>query len=122
MHWHTYSWTGHERPADSERRNPANAVPPLDVAEWLRKPARNVVATHQIPDGAADAYGWLEAELKEYPRSPRDLPPGPQMDGARECLERGADVVWGYYSDKGRYVSRALIGCPREGLACPYGE
>jgi hypothetical protein len=122
MHWHAYSWTGHERPADRDRRIPANAVPPLEVAEWLLKPARNVVATHPVSGGAVDAYGWLEAELKEHPRSPRDLPPEVQLEHARECLGRGADVVWGYYSDKGRYVSRALVVCPPEGRACPYGE
>lgn len=121
VHWHAFEWTGHERPADSERRNPHNRVPPLAIAEWLDKPSSHVLATYG-PDEVDSAYAWLEGELKQHPRAAHDIADDPLLEGARDCLDRKTDVVWGYWSAKGRYVSRALIACPREGRPCPYGK
>ncbi|MFD5708752.1 hypothetical protein ACFWGV_21805, partial [Bacillus subtilis] len=113
IHWHAFEWTGHERPADSERRNPQNRVPPLAIAEWLDKPASFVAQTYG-PDEVDSAYAWLEGELKQHPRASHDIDADPLLEAVHDYLARGADVVWGYYSAKGRYVSRVLIACPRE--------
>lgn len=118
-HWHAFSYTGYERPADQERIRPENPTPPLEIAHWLRKPARLVEATFLLGDETTKAREWLEQQLAEYPRGDWDLPAEAQMRYAQDCLERGDDVVWGYYSAKGRYVSRALVCCPRAGEACP---
>lgn len=118
-HWHAYSWTGHERPADSERINTASATPPLETAHWLLKSRQHVVDTFDIETGADQAYAWLEGELKQNERGPHDLAPEAQLAHARDCLDRGADVVWGYYSERGRYVSRTLVACPLDGYSCP---
>jgi hypothetical protein len=117
-HWHAYTWTGHERPADSDRTNMASATPPLETAHWLRKSVKPE-ATWPIPEGAEEAYAWLRVQLDEHPRASHDLAPEPQLEYARDCLSRGADVVWGYYSDRGRYISRTLVVCPRPGERCP---
>lgn len=119
QHWHAFVYTGHARPADSERINPVNPTPPLEIAHWLRKPERHVAATFVIGEETSKAREWLEAQLDEHPRGEGDLPREAQMDYALDCLRRGDDVVWGYYSAKGRYVSRALVACPRLGEACP---
>lgn len=121
-HYHAYAWTGHERPPDKERVVPENPTPPLEIAHWLKKPARHVVETYDVDTGGGDALKWLESELDEYARHERDLPRDAQLAHARDCIDRGADVVWGYYSGRGRYVSRALVACPPQGTACPYGR
>lgn len=118
-HWHAYSWTGNGRPADSDRIVPSNATPPLEIAHWLRKPPTHVKATFMIGSESSKAQEWLEAQLDEYPRADHDLPREAQMRYAADCLRRGDDVVWGYYSAKGRYVSRALVTCTRAGEPCP---
>lgn len=120
-HWHAYAWTGHERPPDSERVRPENPHPPLEIAHWLRKPARHVVATYGV-DQAEAALEWLRTELAAHPRPQRDLPADVQMAYTEEEVRRGDDVVWGYYSKGRRYVARVLIACPRRGVdRCPYG-
>ncbi|HEX5566679.1 MAG TPA: hypothetical protein VFY14_07075 [Streptomyces sp.] len=120
-HWHAYAWTGHERPPDSDRTRPENPVPPLEIAHWLRKPARHVLATYGV-DQADQALAWLRSELEKHPRPERDLPADVQMEYSADCLRRLDDVVWGYYAGSGRYISRALIACPRRGVDhCPYG-
>ncbi len=117
-HWHAYTWTGSGRPADAERRIPSSPVPPLDIPHYLRKPASMLAGTFPIPD-TGDARAWLEKQLVEYPRGDWDLPAEAQMRYADDCLARGDDVVWAYYSAKGAYVSRALVTCPRSGEQCP---
>jgi hypothetical protein len=134
-HWHAYAWNGAGRPDDRERRtypptgipefdakridNSASRIPPLVISEWLLKPAAFIEATYPIPDGRRDGYHWLRDELREHPRGPRDLEPEVQLAHAVDCMTRGADVVWAYYSRAGRYISRALIVCPRPGFDCP---
>jgi hypothetical protein len=122
QHWHAYSYTGSQRPPDSERVNPSNPTPPLEIAHWLHKPARHVTATFNMSGGRDDAYKWLHEQLREQPRTERDLDADAQMAYAADCLHRRADVVWGYYSGRGRYVSRALVTCPPAGQECPYGK
>lgn len=120
LHWHAYTWNGRERPPDKARRDPALPLPPLNVGHWLLKPARFVLATYPAPDTNKVAYTWLRAELDAFPRGPGDLPAAAQLGYARDCLNRSTDVVWGYWSATGLYISRALITCPRPTIPCPY--
>lgn len=123
-HWHAYAWTGHERPPESDRINPQSETPPLEIAHWLRKTPRAMRGgtLHDV-EAACD---WLKGEITEHPKPPRSQDNRPAdevaLEYARDCLERGTDVVWGYWSQQMRYVSRALITCPREGYACPSGR
>ncbi|MFD7918361.1 hypothetical protein ACFV3R_03925 [Streptomyces sp. NPDC059740] len=120
-HWHAYAWIGTGVPADPERLDPSQPVPPRLVADWLRKDASRVVHTYRSSEeGRAAAGRWLRAELEEHPRGAGDLPAQVQLAHAEDCLRRGTDVVWGYWSH-GRFVSRALVACPRQAAACPYG-
>jgi len=115
-HWHAYSYTGHERPPDSEMSQVDSPCPPIEVAHWLRKPASRIVGTHTGRDTALD---WLEAQLEDLPPVPHDLPVKTRLSYAEEFLGRGADVVWGYYTVTQRYAARAMIACPRAGENCP---
>ncbi|MEV3859115.1 hypothetical protein AB0J38_32980 [Streptomyces sp. NPDC050095] len=121
-HWHAYEWVGHERPADSTRRDPSQPVPPLDIADWLRKPSRFVAETFHNPDDVPAASAWMRKGGEEHVAvTDESFSLDAQMRYVDDCLARGADVVWGYYSVNTRYVSRALVACPREGHRCPYG-
>ena len=119
-HWHAYAWNGNERPRDVDRRNPVLPTPPLTISEWLDKPAEHVLATYDMSDGRTAAHHWLVTELERHPRGPRDLPPAAQLAHTVDLMTRCTDVVWGYWSAHGRYISRALIVCPRPGAPCPY--
>lgn len=123
-HWHAYAWTGHERPADNIRNDPSQGTPPLEIAHWLRKPARYVVETFDnTTDGVEAASKWMRAggDENEY-ASEESFPLDERMTYVDDDLRRGGDAVWGYYSKQGRYVSRALVACPRAGAPCPYGR
>jgi hypothetical protein len=125
-HWHGYAWVGHERPSDNTRLDPSQPVPPLEIAHWLRKPSRHVAQTFRnTPDGVSEAAQWMRDGGTEQPyASEESFPLDRRMTYVDDCLRRGADVVWGYYSQKARYVSRSLVACPRpsSGQACPYGN
>lgn len=94
------------------------AQPPLETVEWLHKQVKPE-ATWPLPEGCDEAYAWLQGQLQEHPRNEWDVPPEAQLAYARDCINRGADVVWGYYSARSRYVSRTLVVCPRDGERCP---
>lgn len=118
-HWHAFAWTGREIPSDRDARDLNHPARPNTNALWLLKPRRCLLATHPLPDTNGTAYAWLEGELKSHPRGPRDWPPHVDLDGARDCLNRHTDVIWGYWSATGLYISRALIRCPRPDIPCP---
>ncbi|MFI6524986.1 hypothetical protein [Streptomyces uncialis] len=124
QHWHAYEWTGHERPHDSVRIDPSNGTPPLEISHWLRKPARHVVHTFDnSEDGVSRASGWMRKGGEENPAlDEAAFGLDARMTYVDDELRRGADSLWGYYSGRGRYVSRALIACPRGGTPCPYGR
>ncbi|MGP3750828.1 hypothetical protein [Streptomyces sp. IBSNAI001] len=123
-HWHAYAWVGHARPDDNARVDPSQPVPPLEIAHWLRKPARHVVETFDnTPEGAASAEKWMQEGGEEHEfASEAAFPLEARMKYVRDDISRGADAVWGYYSKTLRYVSRALVACPRDGERCPYGR
>ncbi|MFD4374738.1 hypothetical protein [Streptomyces sp. NPDC058486] len=122
-HWHAYAYTGRSYPDSAIRRGEVPAeYPPIEIKDWLRRPAGQVVATYSDVDAAVS---WLEGELTRNP--PVDQEHFPVWDRLLRCRETlllaaGCDVVQGYYSKAQQYVSRALVVCPRgEGDSCPYG-
>jgi hypothetical protein len=126
-HWHGYAWVGHSRPDDKVRVDPSQPVPPLEIAHWLRKPIRHVAQTFRNDAaGVTEAAQWMrEGGVEQPSASEAAFPLERRMSYVDDCLSRGADVVWGYYSEKARYVSRSLVSCPRPGdgaATCPYGD
>ncbi|MEU0843031.1 hypothetical protein ABZ370_26610 [Streptomyces sp. NPDC005962] len=120
-HWHAYAWNGPERPPDSDRNDHGSSSPPLEISHWLRQRPEYVKATFKIPDDRDKARAWLQETLDEYPsrEGPFSRHKVSELAYTSECLEADHDVVWGYYSESGRYVSRGLIFCPRAGECCP---
>ena len=122
VHWHAYCYTGRSYPDSVIRRGetPGN-YPPIEIKDWLVRPRAQIAATFSDADSAA---GWVQKELEAKP--PQDAASFPVADRvaySRSTLGQtaGSDVVYGYYS-AGQYVSRALITCPRAGIArCPEG-
>ncbi|WP_407553044.1 hypothetical protein QOM21_23800 [Streptomyces sp. Pv4-95] len=123
-HWHGFAWTGHERPADNIRVDPNQATPPLEIAHWLRKPVKHVAETFTNDEaGIKGAADWMRAGGEEHRHlSEASFSLDERMTYVDDCLTRGADVVWGYYSERGRYVSRALVACGMSSRPCPYGS
>ncbi|MEU5403682.1 hypothetical protein ABZ348_30825 [Streptomyces sp. NPDC005963] len=123
-HWHAYAWVGHARPDDNARNDPSQPVPPLEIAHWLRKPARHIAETFDnTPEGAGSAIEWMRTGGAENEAADEvHFPLAERMTYVEDDVSRGADAVWGYYSETLRYVSRALVACPREGQPCPYGR
>ncbi|SCD51661.1 hypothetical protein GA0115243_102544 [Streptomyces sp. ScaeMP-e83] len=115
VHWHAFAWDGYERPPDSERIVPANPTPPLEIAHWLRKQKRHVAETFTEAD---DAHEWMWRHLDKWPEA-QPIPRESRDAFIRDCLARGSDVVYGFYPAKIRYVSLALVYCPRPGEPCP---
>ncbi len=122
QHWHAFAWVGHERPADNLRTDPNQPCPPLEISHWLRKPAKHVVQTFANPGELDAALAWMRERSEQQPHlSEEAFPVVERMPYWRDNLQRGADSIRGYYSKNQRYVSIALVACPREG-ACPYGS
>ncbi|MFE4592940.1 hypothetical protein [Streptomyces laurentii] len=123
-HWHAYAYTGRSYPESAIRRGEAPAdYPPIEIKDWLARPRAQVRGAFAAVD---DAVAWLEGELTQNPPvDEQHFPLWDRLQRSREtlCLASGNDVVHGYYSKAGQYVSRALISCPRPatGQPCPYG-
>ncbi|MFC7791946.1 hypothetical protein [Streptomyces cinereoruber] len=122
-HWHAYAYTGRSYPDSAIRRGEVPADhPPIEIKDWLRRPAAQVVATYT---GVEEAASWIEGELTQNPPVDQEhFPVWDRLQRVRETLRltAGNDVVLGYYSKAQQYVSRALIACLREdGDSCPYG-
>lgn len=115
-HWHAYAYTGHEVPPDSQAKDPNAAVMPRELDVWFRKPKSMLGGTFSE---AKAAYGWLAAELAEYPAPPAALPVETHLEHAAGMLQLGQDAYVGYYSANGRIVIRAVLTCPRGRERCP---
>ncbi|MFF3015790.1 hypothetical protein [Streptomyces sp. NPDC057939] len=122
-HWHAYSYNGRSYADGMIRRGevPSN-YPPIEIKDWLRRPAAQVINTfHEIEK----AVTWLEGELTQNPHlDEQSYPVADRLQYSRDTLGQtaGNDVVYGYYSKGGQYISRALISCPRDSFpTCPYG-
>jgi hypothetical protein len=126
MHLHCYVWTGmgEDLRDEADRRVPpppgdpasfiSSPLPPMRTCDWLLKPARRIDATHTTVDGA---LAWL-AERYEAAR-PSFLHPdaeaaiglGLRLDLAREALEGGVDVQWGFWLTGGRFTTCGVVCC-----------
>ncbi|MFJ3248385.1 hypothetical protein [Streptomyces sp. NPDC086782] len=122
-HWHAYHWVGHERPADAVRMQHSENYPAIETAHYLLKPVRHVVQTFQNDEvGQHGALAWMREGGTEHVHvDAASFSLDSRLEWVWDNVKRGADVVWGYYTVKSRYVSRALVACPRGGQACPYG-
>ncbi|MEV7278127.1 hypothetical protein [Streptomyces sp. NPDC093111] len=139
-HWHAYAYTGRKySDADIRKQTAPPNYPPIEVAHWLRRSSGHLAQTFAYgPDGLDRAVAWLESELTQNPPVDEEhYPVFERLEGSRQSLmststvlatestpavQRAGDVVYGYWSKAGQYVSRALIACPREaGDECPYG-
>lgn len=121
-HWHAFVYVGHERPADNLRMDPSQPYPPLEIKHWLRKPPRHFAEQFTNDDiGRKAASEWMHLGYEEYPsKDDEHFPAAARMKYVDDELRRGDDVVRAYYSRNGnRYVSRALVGCPKPGERCP---
>lgn len=117
-HFHAYSYTGQGHTDGEIRKGLAPPTyPPIEIKDWLRRMPKRVYGEQDIDA----ALGWLEQELNNHPPLDADsFPVKERLEYSRERLLQkvGRDVVYGYWSKKGRYVSRALILCTDTGAAC----
>jgi hypothetical protein len=114
-HWHAFAYTGQQAPPDSAARDDNQAVPPREIAAFLRKPAS---MRQGVFKEAGPALAWLGSELQDNPPLPTDLPVETILKHEEDCLARKADSYVGYYTPGG-FMVRALLICPREGFRCP---
>lgn len=121
-HWHAYTYAGRTH-TDSERRTDIapSTYPPFLVRDWLQRPRAHIVGSFAEPDAAA---AWLRTELEAHP--PVDVAAFTVEDRMRWvrlrlAQDNGADIVSGYYTAGGQYVSRALVRCTSRDSAarCP---
>lgn len=111
-HYHAYSYTGRGY-ADSEVRKglAPNGYPPLVVIPRTGTPDTRLTTLD-------DALAWLEQELTAHP--PVDsaaFPVTARLVYSRERLQqtRANEVIYGYWSQARRYISRRLYPCDRPG-------
>lgn len=113
-HWHAYSYTGAAYSDGQIRAGLApRGYPPVEIMHWLKQSAGYVDTFTEVPP----AVEWLrETLLQHVPLGSENYPIENRLSWARSRLgqEAGCDVVYGYYSVNKRYVSRALISCPRK--------
>jgi hypothetical protein len=128
-HFHAYAYTGRAF-TDGEvlKGNAPSNYAPFLIADWLKRPAQQVIETFTEPELAAK---WLRGQMEAHPPiDAESFSVDTRIRYAERTLRQdaGADVVWGYYSG-GQYVSRAMICCPRgkgqqagtERISCPVG-
>ncbi|GAA2947961.1 hypothetical protein ACFPN0_15405 [Kitasatospora cinereorecta] len=111
-HWHAYAYTGRAYTDSAVRKGeaPSNYAPFM-IKDWLRRPAQQIIESFTEPDVAAK---WLRGEMeKAPPLQVASFSIDERVAYAEQTLRQtaGADVVWGYYSSTGQYVSRAVIRC-----------
>jgi hypothetical protein len=125
MHFHVYTSRVPGAQAngspESEPDHPGfrtSTVPPRLTRRWLMRDQARVKAKHF--DTADDAAKWLAAWIEENPRPDSAyFPDEPQaeqrsrkVEFARRMLAGGNDVVEGFYTGGGEFMSASLIACP----------
>lgn len=104
-----------------------STVPPRLTRRWLLRDQSRVGAkTFGAPDEAVE---WLRTWIDDAPRRDGTYMPGEthetslasMVEYARRTLAGGDDVVKGFYTPGGEYLSAYLISCPpRDGKwRCP---
>ncbi|WLQ34230.1 hypothetical protein P8A18_12625 [Streptomyces castrisilvae] len=122
-HWHTFRYAGKAYTDPQRRRGEApSTFPPFAVKDFLSETSiKHAGTVDRIPA----ALDWLKQGATS----------SPPVDGAQFLLEerlawadrtlgleRGADIIWGYYTNSQVYVSLSVIACPRRPHeACPIG-
>ncbi|MGW7363072.1 hypothetical protein ACWGI8_06470 [Streptomyces sp. NPDC054841] len=130
-HHHGYTWlgSGFDLHRDGPRRDEhpefrASPVPPLEVAQWLLKPASFVQGTWTDPIVAARWYGsQARAHAEMFSSSyERDGLEG-RLGVVAERLATGEDVVGGWWLTGQRFLSVCLVACSphrmRPDYPCP---
>lgn len=130
-HHHGYTWlgSGFELHRDGPRRDvhPAfgsSPVPPLEVAQWLLKPASFVRGSWTDPQEVAEwfgaqARGHAEAFAAGHDREVLD----DRIAAVAARVAGGEDVVGGWWLTGQRFLAVCLVGCSphrvRPSYACP---
>ncbi|MFI1885580.1 hypothetical protein [Streptomyces jumonjinensis] len=130
-HHHGYTWlgSGFDLHRDGPRRDvhPGFAtapVPPLEVAQWLLKPASFVQGTWTDPQEAARWFGLqvrphAEVFVSRAERENLDA----RIEAVGDRAAGGEDVVGGWWLTGQRFLSVSLVACSphrlRPSYACP---
>ncbi|ACZ00096.1 MULTISPECIES: hypothetical protein [Thermomonospora] len=61
LHWHCHLWRGNASECEDEsaRRDPSTDLPPKELGDWLRKPARTIRLVGRTPE---EVMEWLRGE------------------------------------------------------------
>jgi hypothetical protein len=118
VHWHCYAYTG-KGYTDSEvgKGLAPQTFPPSEISQWLRRKPMQTFTEEQIDD----ALTWLEGELTTHlPIDAEGFPVKERVAYSRDRLMQrvNRDVVYGYWSVGGQYVSRSMIEC--NDVGCGY--
>ncbi|MEN8653777.1 hypothetical protein ABCR94_25035 [Streptomyces sp. 21So2-11] len=133
-HHHGYSWlgSGFELHRDGVRRDVhpdfrSSPVPPLEVAQWLLKPASFVQGSWSDGEEAARWFGGqvrphAGAFVSAFDRDVLDA----RIAAVGACVADGGDVVGGWWLTGQRMLSVSLVGCSphrvRSTYPCPVGR
>jgi hypothetical protein len=123
-HWHTFQYKGTAYSDPQRRRGEAPSnFPPFVLDEFLTR--GKLLETAGTLDEIAAALDWLkQGATTNPPLDQASFPLPNRLAWAEQTLglERGADLLWGYYTSSQLYVSMAVIACPRpRGEGCPIG-
>lgn len=122
VHWHAFAYTGKGYTESEVAKGlaPPN-FPPVELARWAdRRPGLHVFTDEQIDE----AVGWLERELNAHvPLGVEAFPIADRLAYSRSRLsEKVSRSVWyGYWSQRGMFVTRVLFECTdrQQRLGCP---
>ncbi|MEU1626612.1 hypothetical protein ABZ746_15040 [Streptomyces sp. NPDC020096] len=118
-HHHGYTWIGSglEMLKDGPRRSVhpefrSSRVPPLENADWLKKPASFVQGTW---DDLKEAAHWFGEQAKEHAPEfssahAREVL-ADTIASAAEMVAGGQDAIGGWWLTGQRFLSVCLIGC-----------
>ncbi|MFK0062604.1 hypothetical protein ACIQTN_25680 [Streptomyces werraensis] len=112
VHWHAFAYTGKGYTDGEVSKGIAPAsFPPRELPDWLdRRPGLRVYTEAQIDEAVA----WLEQEMREQPPvDAASFPVATRLGYSRARLRQqaGRDVLHGYWSTRGQFVTRALVAC-----------
>ncbi|NUQ98309.1 MAG: hypothetical protein HOY79_17755 [Streptomyces sp.] len=103
--------------------------PPRVTRRWLLRDPKLIGATCTTADEAAEWLGrWIQASPRRdgsyFPGESWETELSQSVEYARGRLAGGCDVVKGFYTPGGEYLSATLIACPpRDGeWKCPQGH
>ncbi|WP_433513576.1 hypothetical protein ACQP2T_60130 [Nonomuraea sp. CA-143628] len=96
-------------------------LPPIEVGDWLLKPATRIAETFSSPSPVAD---WLVREYLQVHKSfllPVRMKLKHRLDFAMTLLSRAMDVQWNEWLKGGMFISIAVVCCPNRHVphACP---